>query len=176
MWQDWGWMHGPVYQSAFVPEVNVISITTETIDGNPFGQVQNGELIPRGLCLPAIFKEDKLIPLTNRMTYKHDIETFYIYSSWDNAWYPGSNRTFPPDRQILMMLIGFWPRDKTQWTEAAAHESWFLAFECVDPILQIYKRIGLHWTGRLAYRARFLRHTLNKHSRSSETTTGSGGQ
>jgi hypothetical protein len=155
-------MHGPVYQSAFIPEVNVISITTETIDGNPFGQVQNGELIPRGLCLPAIFKEDKLIPLTNRMTYKHDIEPFYIYSSWDNAWYPGSKRTFPPDRQILMMLIGFWPRDKTQWTEAAAHESWFLAFECVDPILQIYKRIGLHWTGRLAYRARFLRHTLEQ--------------
>jgi hypothetical protein len=45
------------------------------------------------------------------------------------------------------MLVGSWPREETAWrTEAPIYESCFLAFESVNPVHQMFKRIGRVWT------------------------------
>ena len=147
--------------------VSVTSVSTQTVEGNPFGQVLDGRLVLRGLCLPAVQVNKLLVPLTSRDGLHEDVRAFGLKSrtipSDDFEWQPDSTLTLPPDSGLTLMLMGSWPRQKTAWhAMEAVYESWFLAFQCVDPVRDIYRRVGLFWTARLAYRARFLRHSIER--------------
>ena len=162
MWQDWYWTLGPDYQSEFIPEVSVVSIMTKTVDDNPFGQVLSGELVLKGVCLPAWQMEGHLIPRTNRLEEYDYLCSFGLYSEGDferlYEWHPDNESILSRSSDIQLMLIGSWPRIKSPWaTKNYAYESWFLAFECIDPVGDIYRRLGVFYTMRLAFRARFLR-------------------
>jgi hypothetical protein len=63
----------------------------------------------------------------------------------------------------MLMLMGFWPQQKKIWSDIKfVYESYFLAFQCVDQVHDVYRRVGLVQTERLAYRARFLRHAIEQ--------------
>jgi hypothetical protein len=166
-YQDWSWIKGAEYQSKFLPEASVVSISTQTAGDNPFGQVSDGRLVLQGLCLPAVQVETTLIPLTSRNGLHEDIPAFKTtlstYVLGEQKWRPDSDLTLAPDSSLMLMLIGSWPRQKTAWAPyKAVYESWLLAFQCVDQVNDVYRRVGVFWTRRLAYRARFLRHAIEQ--------------
>jgi hypothetical protein len=81
LYADWKWIRGVEYQSEFLPEAYVVSISIQTAEGNSFGQVSNGRLVLQGLCLPAVQVETFLIPLTSRNGLHEDFHAFGISSS-----------------------------------------------------------------------------------------------
>lgn len=55
----------PESRSVFIPHVATISVSTETTNGNIFGQFQSGRFVLRGFA-STVSREDGMIPLTSR--------------------------------------------------------------------------------------------------------------
>ncbi|KAJ4983002.1 heterokaryon incompatibility protein [Stagonosporopsis vannaccii] len=160
IWQTWRWMYGkPTFPS---PDVSIIFINAETASENPFGQVSGGRLILRGLCLPVTFEPQRdfrgcsiLRVKFHRADGPNDLVN--VKDPW--RWAPDNENDPAPDADVLIMLIGLWPDHVGSQT---VYESWFLVFERASNVGKVYKRIGLFFTKKLEWRARFLREAIEQ--------------
>ena len=161
VWQTWRWLFSrPTFPT---PEVSIVSIITETAGENPFGQVSGGSMVLRGLCLPVSFGPQKdyrrrpILRVKLNRTDRYD-DLLDLDNAW--RWSPDNEHDPAPSADVLMMLIGLWSFHNTEGK--LVHESWFLVFERAGDVGDVYKRIGLYWTEKLAYRARFRREAIEQ--------------
>ena len=163
-WPTSCWLKEPETQQVLIQEASIVSVATTTVSDNPFGQVLDGELVLKGLCLPAMLEPSRtyenrpmLLIKTERVAEPCDLLVFDNYE----LWYPDIGYTSPLDADIVVMLIGILPSHSNDKYKLV-NESWFLVFERASHTGDIYARIGLLRTHNLAARARFLRHAVEQ--------------
>ncbi|KAJ8109993.1 hypothetical protein OPT61_g7047 [Boeremia exigua] len=164
VWYTWRWADTECVSppTRLIPEFSIVSVTTDTVSGNPFGQVSNGTLVLRGLCLPAIFgsqgRHDHVLVPKIKISSVNAREDLSLRSGYD--WFPDTHDNPKPDADILVMLTGLWT---IHWLGyPTQNESRFLVFRRASDVGDVYERIGVISTKSLAYRVRFLREAIEQ--------------
>jgi hypothetical protein len=147
----------------FIPEASVLFIVTGALEQDG---VQDGHAVLKGTCLPAIvWKESHVlqaITLKTKRLYKKDGHnetidgdmTFsYSKEQFTYDWNPDTDLIPAPNMDILVMLIGM---------ERSNHKSFFLVFLRHQDEGEVYRRIGIIRTYRLAPRALFQREGIEQ--------------